>query len=136
VDRGRRQPRTLLEKGRRRVAAASDGRRRRVPKEGGDGGSGRQRRRARECANGADGGKTHAEGVSNPRFGAREEDADLGKLNFAYHKFGAREDGAKLATSDFLGPLPCGSAPGRYGADMHDFGADRDGVERRGQTPK
>jgi hypothetical protein len=77
-----------------------------------------------------------AEGYNNPRFGARENGADLGSLNFSYHYFGAKEDGAELATSDFLGPQTSCSAPGIYGADMNYFGANRGGAERRGQTTK
>jgi hypothetical protein len=75
-------------------------------------------------------------GYINPRFGARENGADLGSLNFAYHYVGAMEDGTELATSDFLGPQTSCSAPGRYDTDMNDFGANRDGAERRGQTTK
>jgi hypothetical protein len=37
-------------------------------------------------------------GYINPRFGARENGADLGALNFADHYVGAREYGAELAT--------------------------------------
>jgi hypothetical protein len=86
--------------------------------------------------NGEDWGKRRAEGVSNPRFGAREDGADLGLLNFAYDHVGAREYGAELATYDFLGPRPSGSAPGSYGADMNYFVANRAGAEPRGQTTK
>jgi hypothetical protein len=75
-------------------------------------------------------------GYINPRFGARENVVDLGSLNFAYHYVGAMEDSADLATLDFLGPRPSDSAPGSYGADMNDFGANRDGAEPRGQTTK
>jgi hypothetical protein len=55
-------------------------------------------------------------------------------LGFGY--FGVGENGAKLAMSDFHGPQPSHSTPREYGADMHGFGADRDGAEWRGQTPK
>jgi hypothetical protein len=78
------------------------------------------------------GKSTMPEGVNNPRFGARENGAELGTLNFSYPMFGAREDGTELATSDSLGPLPSGSALRSYGADMHYFDADRGGAKRRG----
>jgi hypothetical protein len=78
--------------------------------------------------------------VSNPRFGAKEGGADLGKLNACFANVGAREDGAELATSNFLGPLSSCSTPGREGADVHDFGADRGGanggVRRRNSFSK
>jgi hypothetical protein len=70
------------------VAAEGGGRRR--PKEGvagrrrgstaaGGGGSGAL---PRAGCNGEDWGKRRAEGVSNPRFGAREDGADLGFTEF------------------------------------------------------
>jgi hypothetical protein len=71
-----------------------------------------------------------------PRFGARENGADLGSLNFAYQHVGAVEDGAKLAMSDFREPQPSSLAPGSYGAEVTDFGANRGGTERRGQRTK
>jgi hypothetical protein len=78
-------------------------------------------------------GRPGPKGYIYPRFGARENGADLGALNFSYHYFGAKEDGAELATSDFLEPRPSSSAPACYGAEMNDFGANRDGAEPRGQ---
>jgi hypothetical protein len=99
LEKGRR---SLLEKGLRQVAADADGRQ--LP--GAEGGcrrrvaaAGRELYHGRwTLCNGEDWGKRRAEGVSNPRFGAREDGADLGLLNFAYDHVGAREYGAELAT--------------------------------------
>jgi hypothetical protein len=80
------------------LTAGNGGRRRRVSTAGGGGGSGALPRALETLQMGKIWGKRSAEGVSNPRFSAREDGADLGLLNFAYDHVGAREYGAELAT--------------------------------------
>jgi hypothetical protein len=69
------------DKGRRRVAGATGGRQRRAPKEGTDGGLRRRVgiRRWRQCLCACKiWERLGPKGYINPRFGARENGADLG----------------------------------------------------------